>query len=506
MQFSYIRLAIPFICGMIGANFFCDFISPLPIFVCSSAFLAIMFVIHFILKEGNVKKTLFIITATLFATILGAAIYTHHHHIIANSLPSDTTQCIGVLEELPKEKAKSYQLKLKQANGTHIIIYAGKNKRNPQNDSAQYSSLCIGDTIRARIKHLSATNKAEGQFAKYRTYLFHNDVCATAYTPPQQWSISRRTTPPSLIEKLSSTSVLLHTVYEQHGIAGDEGSIIEAMTIGRKDNLTQQIRTKYSASGVSHILALSGFHIGIITFILQLIFLSRITQLRWRWVANIAIIILLWVYATVTGLSPSIVRATIMFSIIFLCHYNNRSVFTLNSCAIAATIMLCINPFWLNSVGFQLSFISVAAISLYCKRIESIIPNKNRILSLILQIVVISAVCSIATAPLVAYNFGIIPLLSILTNLAIYPFAFAIIAIALLWWIFLWQEEINSTLTDILIHLTSYMNSITEWVSSLPFSSFEWHPSIVGVACSYLLLLLIHMLLSVIFGQKRVLN
>jgi competence protein ComEC len=289
----------------------------------------------------------------------------------------------------------------------------------------------------------------------------------------------------------------LHQTYEEHGISDEAGSIIEAMTIGRKTDLSKDTRNAFSHAGISQILALSGFHVGIIVLIIQVFFLKNLLPLRWQWISNIFIIATLWGYAFLTGLSPSLVRATTMFTILLLCQSLHRDAFSPNSCALAFFVMLCINPFYLHDIGFQLSFMAVGSICIFNRHILTSCPSHNAWIRLLWSTIAITLLCSIFTAPLVACHFGRIPLLSVISNLAALPFVYVLMLGSILWWLFLWCEPINSLLTDLLNWTANTMNSITHQISTLPYATIHWQPNVwITLGCYAILLTLTYFILT----------
>jgi competence protein ComEC len=486
---ALIRLIIPFTLGMIGANLFISHMNMVVLFILCCAVLAFSF---FLMKPSIQHDAKFGIVAMVLFFLIGMMLYTGKYQRIANSIPTDTTFCRGILTERPKEKAQSWALKLEQENGTHLLLYIGKNWEAPEQDSTTFASLQIGDTILANIRHLNATNLCEDKtFKIYNTNLFHQGICATAYTPHYQWLVRPCQTERTFLTSVKALHERLHDIYDDHGINGEAGSIIEAMTIGRKANLSSDTRNAYANAGISHILALSGFHVGIIVLMIQFFFLKNIMSFRWQWISNLLIIATLWCYALLTGMSPSLVRATTMFTILLLCQSFSRENIGINSCAFAFFFMLCINPFYLHNIGFQLSFIAVGGICLYAQRITHSCPTHNPLIRFFWSLIFITFICALFTAPLVAYYFGKFTLISLVSNLIIFPFVYLLIGASILWWVFLWCEPINNVLTDLLNWTANTLNSIVERLSSLPFATIEWHPNIFTTLICYVLLLVL---------------
>ena len=293
----------------------------------------------------------------------------------------------------------------------------------------------------------------------------------------------------------------LHEVYESHGISGQDGSVTEAMTIGRKDDISKSTRQDFSKAGLSHLLAISGFHISIIFVILQCIFLGRIVTYKWKIVSDLVIVFCLWAYTFVTGMQPSIIRAVVMCTILVLAHCAKREAISINTCALAAFIMLCFDPLLIFHIGFQLSFLAVTGILTIgiplCKtlRIHSNTKSGNyiyikkitvKLYNGTMSIIVISLVCNIITMPLVSYYFHQIPLLSVFSNLTTTILVTILIPTTCIWWLFLWNKTICGTLTAIILHCSSHIRRIAHFFAEQPSSTYQCQPSILDVVMAYL--------------------
>lgn len=486
-----IRLIIPFTLGMIGANQFISHMDMAVLFLLSSLVLALSLLLKTSTTYRDIK---FGVVAMMLFFLIGMTRYTGKHRSIEQSIPQDTVFCQGVITEQPIEKAHSWALHLQQ-NDAHILLYIGKGDE----DSSTIVPLQIGDTILAKVSHFTPTNTCPNDtFQAFYTYLFNHGICATAYTPHSSWTVKPSHSAPDFLTSLKSLQGRLHAIYDDHGINGEAGSIVEAMTIGRKADLSSETRTAYAHAGVSHVLALSGFHVGIIVLMMQLFFFKNVLPLRWQWVSNLFIIAALWLYALITGMSPSLVRATLMFTILLLCQSFSRDAISLNSCALAFFIMLCINPFYLYDIGFQLSFIAVASISLLGKWLINLCTSSCQLVHYmwLITIIAVSIIGSIFTAPLVAHYFGSLTIISPITNLALFCFVYLLMWTSILWWLFIWCDPINTLLTDLLNWTATTMNSIVETLSSLPFATIEWQPSTFTTLLCYALLLTLTCLIT----------
>ena len=175
-------------------------------------------------------------------------------------------------------------------------------------------------------------------------------------------------------------------------------------------------------SGASHVLALSGLHIGFL-YMLLLLLLKWLPGNVWgvRLFRAIVIITALWGFAFITGLSPSVVRSVIMFSLLALSVLSGRTGISLNTLALTAFIMLAVHPFWLFDVGFQLSFSAVTAILLIYPRLFRLLPIGNGVLKKVWALMCVSLAAQIGTAPLVLLYFSRFSTHFLLTNLLVIP-------------------------------------------------------------------------------------
>ncbi len=191
--------------------------------------------------------------------------------------------------------------------------------------------------------------------------------------------------------------------------------ILNATIIGDTSMIKDEQRIKYSASGLAHILALSGLHVGIITFFIAFI-LYPIDLINNRKMRFIITIILLWLYAIMTGLSPSVTRAVIMATIFLIAHIIQRHHSPFNSLCFAAIIILILQPQSLYNIGFQLSFIAVASILLFSQHLNPI-NQRHRFLHYMATIISVSVAAMIGTGVISAFYFHNFPIYFLFANI-----------------------------------------------------------------------------------------
>jgi len=203
----------------------------------------------------------------------------------------------------------------------------------------------------------------------------------------------------------------------------DAGAVVRAMTVADRSGLTPELRATYSRSGMAHLLAVSGLHTGIV-------FLLANVALRWlalfrrgHLVRDALAVALVWLYVAVAGFPPSAVRAAAMCTLLQAAVAAGSEYVGLNALAAAAFGMLLWNPAWIGDIGFQLSFVAVAAILLWAVPVCRRLHGRHRLLNAAVDTVVVGAAATLATAPLVSHSFGIVPVAGVLLNPAVIPLA-----------------------------------------------------------------------------------
>lgn len=202
-----------------------------------------------------------------------------------------------------------------------------------------------------------------------------------------------------------------------------ERAVALALMIGLKNELDNDLVSAYGGSGAMHVLAVSGLHVGIVyAFILTLFGRMRGTA-KGRVLFAAINLVALWIYCFLTGLSPSALRATIMFSLIVLSQTFNRQTYIYNSIFSAAFIILALNPFMIYSVGFQLSFLAVLGIAYLTTRIERRLTCNSHVLKWVWRIMAVSIAAQIAVLPLSIFYFHQAPVYFLAANLVVIPAA-----------------------------------------------------------------------------------
>ena len=288
---------------------------------------------------------------------------------------------------------------------------------------------------------------------------------------------------------LSQRSKLLER-FADGGVDGDAYAVVAAMSLGDKSALTRDLKDTYSVSGASHVLALSGLHLGIIYMLLSVL----LPRCRWPALSQLLIILFIWAFVFLVGMSVSVVRSAIMLTVYGLLSIGNRDKMSINALAFTAIVMLMWNPAWLFDVGFQMSFLAVFAILLFVPLFDDVFSAEylmaHRWIKRIWGLVVVSCSAQLGVAPLIAFYFGRFSTYFLLTNFIVIPAAMAILWLSLVVLLF-------PSLAYILLYIVQCLNAILSRITAIPGASIDnLHPSVLQVMLIYVLIFCSYLLIE----------
>ena len=268
-----------------------------------------------------------------------------------------------------------------------------------------------------------------------------------------------------------------------------EFGVFAALVLGYKNEIDTQVSSNYVSAGTMHVLAVSGLHIGILYLLVGFLLKPLERTRKLKVLRGVVILLIIWGFALLTGLSPSIKRAATMFSFIVVADAFNRNTNIYNTIAASALFLLVIDPALLMSVGFQLSYLAVLSIVLLYRPIFNILPASNVVLNKIWEILSVSLAAQLAVFPLSIYYFHQFPVYFLLANLVIMPLAglnliTGIFSVVFYKIPFVGDAFLFTTETGL-----SWQNGFTEILASLPNATLNYlHFSILTVVLLYVLL------------------
>lgn len=316
------------------------------------------------------------------------------------------------------------------------------------------------------------------------------------------------------IPKLSNSIYLkieekLDTLFEK-----DISSFIKGIVLGDKSNIDEDIQENFRISGISHILAVSGMHVSYIILVIDLIFKKSFGKRKTKFI----IILFLIFYMFLTGFSPSIVRASIMNIIILGAGIFHRKNDLATSISLSLLIILIYNPFLIENIGLQFSYIATIGIIILQKNIKRVLKNlkiKNKkwkyrfsiktlkIISKVQEIVAVTISAQISILPIMIYHFNIFGTYFLLSNLLISILVGPVLILSLITIILSFilnpVSKIISYFLDILINIFICISNI----SNIPFSKFYLPTPNVWTIILYYIMVFLFNIIYVLYNSKK---
>ena len=389
-----------------------------------------------------------------------------------DNIDERTNYIIADVAEIPEEREKTYKLVLIAKftiSNDSIIRTNGKLLAFINKDSLS-SEIKTGDRLILVNKFQEITRSQNPFEFDYKRYLWNQGIRRQGFLRPDEWlRVDSMKGNPILLFAADLRQKLLQ-LYQDYGLSGDEFSVASALTLGYKAALDEDIKKSYSTSGAMHVLAVSGLHVGIIFFVINymLLFLNRIkggTVIR-----AVILLLCLWFYATLTGLSPSVMRAATMFSFIVIGSALKRPANIYNTLSASAFFLIILNPFILWAVGFQLSYLAVIGIVFFQPRIYRFLYIKNKLLDKVWALTSVSIGAQLGTFPLSLFYFNQFPGLFFVTNLFVIPLATLILYSGILLFVFSWFSPVASIISILLKWLVWLLNEGVKLIESIPIS------------------------------------
>ena len=339
-------------------------------------------------------------------------------------------------ERYSSTEVKVAECSFSPLEGRRLVVWSGTKQR-----------FAVGDRLRVKAPVRAFRESRRGYAEQMRHKGFVGSVTLYPHSIYEFRAADRRTLHDVVVEKLGR---LLKV--------GEERPIIMAMVAGHNDEIDLQQRAYYTASGVSHLLAVSGLHVGVVLLLINLL-LSPLVALRfgnvWR---SMVAILLIWIYVVMCGTSPSALRAAIMFSVLQFSTISTREYVSENTLLATALVMLAFDTHLLFNLSFLLSFIAVAGIFYWAMPLYRVVRGRVWFLNTITLALLVGVMSTLVTAPLIAYYFGIVSFIGIIITPVILLFANVIIL---------------STLVALVLPL-NFVVGIAEWAARAQNGIVAW--------------------------------
>lgn len=465
LKYPILLIAVSFGLGIIIQNYVC--FSHLTLLF-SSTILLILFLTLFVKHRNQTVKNIFfgLTTYLLILSIGSLSLYIHQDFHAKNHYSKlvikEKNSIKGlVVEELkPNEFYTKFIVKIdsfnhKKSSGKLLVYFS---KKNPD-------SLLIGDLVSFKSEVKPIAKNYNPDTFDYANYMENQNVFHQIKCFENDYFIGNKVENFNFyINKLRKK--LVHS-FDAHYFSIRTKSIINALLLGQKQQIDSATLNDYKNAGVVHILAISGLHIGIIYTFFNFIFgfLNRVKH--GKTIKLVLIILLLWLFALISGMSASITRSVTMFSVIAFGTFLNRKNFMFNAIAASFLLLLIYNPLLVFDVGFQLSYSAVISILLFQPFYHKFYYSKNKIIVYITDLFLVSLTAQLGVLPFMLLYFKQVPTLFLVANFVVIPVATLVLifGIIVLFLNFAYLP-LALLLGKLISTLIEFMNNYIRWLSS----------------------------------------
>lgn len=510
-KYPFVRIVIPMALGIWCAYYFASFRLPLVALVCT--LLALLGLA--IVTSVTMRSLRF---SWLFGVIIGAYLFlggyallsAFEYRMMKNNYrdnQSEAKHYVARVYDCPTERPNTFRavldLEYQFCDSLDSRPVSGKVMAYFQKPDSAFA-LHYGDliVIDAPIGEVAGPkNPAEFD---YRAYLLRRGITGQIYLKDGSWiDLKKNQANPVYAFSYRFRDKLLASL-QRNGLKDDELGVAAAILLGYDDKLADEVRQNYVAAGAMHILCVSGLHVGII-YLLVSFLLGFLNRKRWqKTLKHILLLLIIWFYALIAGMSPSILRASMMISFVIIGEMLNRKGFVINSIAASAFVLLCVNPYNLFEIGFQLSYAAVVGIVVLQRPIYNLLYIKNKLLDKIWAITALSLSAQLATIPFTLFYFNQFSTYFWLSNLFMTPLSFVVVISGMLLLLMGWAPFLGVWMGRLVWGAVYVMNGVVAKIESLPFS-FAKGVYINGFEFAMLLFALLLLLLAVAMQRRKIL-
>lgn len=328
-------------------------------------------------------------------------------------------------------------------------------------------NLQYGDEIFCQHKFLDVQNPKNPDEFNYSNYLSHEDIYAQSFLFSGSWKKTG-----------NSANYLLNTIYEirswcsdqfdKSSLSDENKAVAKALILGDKETISDELMLSYGAAGALHVLAVSGLHVGIVMLMLSFVLKPLRSLRKGRFMFLLFALTGIWFYATLTGLSPSVLRAAVMFSFVLIGKEMQKDTSVYQSLMASAVLIIFFDPHVIFNLGFLLSYLAVIGIVFFYPKIYSLLVTENIVLRKTWQITAVSIAAQLSTFPLSIYCFHQFPNYFLLANLVVIPISFLALTGGILFLVTSTIPLISTLIAWILNLLLIILNEGVRLIENLP--------------------------------------
>lgn len=307
----------------------------------------------------------------------------------------------------------------------------------------------------------------------YKHYAIIQGIYYQVYVQEKDFALVKKENISLLNQLLFISKQHIIQLLAQHIKGKQEAGIAQALLIGYKRNIDKALLDAYSKTGIIHIIAISGMHLGMIYLLLLKLLYPFRNKNHYPVMEFIIVLVIIWLFTLLTGAAPSIVRAAIIFCCMSMGKLLKRKYNSLNALSFAALCILFYNPLLIEDIGFQLSFAAVISIICFYIPIKNLLFIQNKILLLCWESVALTISAQILTFPLLLYHFHQFPIIFLFTNFIAIPVSGVVLYVELVMLAASPFPILANFFGKCIFWLISWLNSWVEAMAHLPFATID---------------------------------
>ncbi|MEX2370585.1 MAG: ComEC/Rec2 family competence protein [Bacteroidales bacterium] len=437
-------------------------------FLLASMLLILMVGIYYMTSKGFSLGNVFFVSGTFLFFFLSG--------IISMKIPQFSYQAelneregfiLGIIKDGMVERDRSWVVPLETMlfADDSVDIHLRENMQVYIRKGMEMPDLVPGEKWLFHGKTVAIKNSGNPGEFDYRSYMLRRKfrynlfVSSSAFISPVAQKSSHLKFIPSEVR---------HRIMTGWDSNDPNVAVLSAVTVGYKSWLDRETKKQYSDAGAMHLLAVSGLHVGMVWWILDMLLRFPLHPRFWRTGKLILILGILWFYAGITGFSESVTRSVTMFSLVSFARTLNRNSNIYNTLLLSAFVLLILKPARIMEPGFQLSYIAVFGIVSIQPELEKLYLNLKKPLKRVLDLVSVSIAAQLSTLPLVLLYFHQFPTWFLLTNIVAIPLVSLMLALFVIFAPFLIILSDPAFFAMILVKLAGVLNYLIGGISSLP--------------------------------------
>ena len=391
-------------------------------------------ILHF--SSRYERRMLFGTVVFLNMALLGGILYLAEREMVRLDWPEEESVYIGTIIDVPHRKPKTMQavVEVEQMRAVADTVWQKVGRRIMfywMPDSIQGELEC-GNRVCFRANVSRPVSDADFSGFDYGLYLERQGIGGTAVAYVGQWQKLDTERPLSLRLRALLWREEIVDSFRSWGLKGEVLAVVSALTVGDKSELTSELKDSYTAAGTSHILALSGTQIVLLAMIVSWMLFPLRYFRGGKQMTGVLVVLFLWLFAFLSGLSPSVIRAVVMYSLCVVATVVSEDRFSaVSSVSLAAFLMLVYRPMYLFDVSFQLSYVAVLSLLVIYPSVERLFHCRWKLANYVWQTIALSFAAQLGTLPFVLCYFGTFPTYFLLANLVVTPLSVVILGLSL---------------------------------------------------------------------------